>query len=60
MDTRNVSFYDYDLDETDLFGDLLWEAPLDVDSVLLGTGLTGGLMEVTREFNIISKITDFG
>ena len=38
MDTRNVSFYDYDLDETDLFGDLLWEAPLDVDSVLLGGG----------------------
>lgn len=31
---RNVSFWDYDLDETDLFGDLLWEAPEDDDVVL--------------------------
>ena len=30
---RNVSFFDYDLDETDLYGDLLWEAPDDVDEV---------------------------
>ena len=32
---RNLSFFDYDLDEGDLFGDLFWEAPADVDSVSL-------------------------
>eukprot|EP00913_Durusdinium_trenchii_P017139 g16119.t1 len=26
---RNLSFFDYDLDEGDLYGDLLWEAPDD-------------------------------
>ncbi|CAE7268472.1 unnamed protein product, partial [Symbiodinium necroappetens] len=30
----NVSFFDYDLDETDLYGDLLWEAPDDEEQVL--------------------------
>ncbi|CAE6912196.1 unnamed protein product [Symbiodinium natans] len=30
----NISFFDFDLDETDLYGDLLWEAPLDEDEVL--------------------------
>ncbi|CAK9114834.1 unnamed protein product [Durusdinium trenchii] len=27
--TQNLSFFDYDLDEGDLYGDLLWEAPDD-------------------------------
>jgi len=30
----NVSFFDYDLDETDLYGDLFWEAPKDEEQVL--------------------------
>ncbi|CAL1129505.1 unnamed protein product [Cladocopium goreaui] len=38
---RNVSFWDYDLDETDLFGDLLWEAPEDDDVVRLGGSCVG-------------------
>ena len=28
-----MSFFDYDLDETDLYGDLLWEAPKDEEQV---------------------------
>lgn len=66
---RNVSFWDYDLDETDLFGDLLWEAPEDDDVVRLGGSCVGRSLVVVQgsrcfkedlwEANMFSKMYFF-